>query len=258
MAGTSRDAAPVAYCASPLPSPVLRLVCFPFAGSGASVFRGWRLPPELATDVWAVRPPGREARWRERPLRSMPLFLDDALGQIEPLLDRPFAFFGHSMGALVAVELSRRLLGRGGPAPVHLFLSACRAPGRPPKREPMSGLPDARLLARLLEMAGDGPDAIRDPELLTSTFPVLRADLECCERHAYQPAAPIPVPVSCFAAVDDSEVDPPDVAAWLRHTTRPGRLVTFAGGHLFLRERAPQILTEIGRDLAAYAVPQAG
>jgi medium-chain acyl-[acyl-carrier-protein] hydrolase len=239
MAGTSRSAPapPVPYCTGQVPSPALRLFCFPFAGTGGSAFRGWRLAAELAAEVWAVRPPGRESRWREPPA-------------LEPLLGRPFAFFGHSMGALVAAELTRRLLDNGGPAPVQLFLSGCRAPGRPPKREPMSGLSDEELLARLLEMADDSPTAVRDPDLLRASFPALRADLECCERHPFQPADPIPVPVTCLAALHDSEVDVPDVAAWLWHTTRPGRLVTFPGGHLYLRDHAPQLLTEMGYDLA--------
>ncbi len=236
-------------CLGPFPAPALRLFCIPFAGSGASLFRDWRLPLELSTEVWAVQAPGRETRRREPPARRLEALLEDLLGQLQPLMDLPFALFGHSMGALVAFELTRLLRRRQLPQPVHLFLSAHRAPDRPPKREAMSGLSDDKLLARLLEMAGAGPYAVRDPELLMIAAPVLRADLELCEHYRYRPGAPIPVPLTCFAAVDDSEVDVPDVAAWHEHTTRPRRLVTYSGGHLFLREHRAALLDEIAYDL---------
>jgi medium-chain acyl-[acyl-carrier-protein] hydrolase len=230
-------------------SPAMRLICFPFAGSGAAAFHGWRLPAELSAEVWAVRPPGRETRRREPLLRDIEPLLEEVSQRLDEFADRPFAFFGHSMGALLAFELTRLQIRRGGPLPIHLFLSAHRAPGRPSKREPMSGLSDDELLARLLEMAGSGPTAIRDPELLMLTAPVLRADLELCESYRYRPGPPLPMPVTCFAAVDDSEVDVADVAAWQLFASTPGRLITVAGGHLFLREHSAEMLGEIAYDL---------
>lgn len=237
------------FCRVRLPAPALRLFCFPFAGAGAAVFRDWLLSAELGAEIWALCAPGRETRRAQTPLRRLDPLLDDYVRQLEPLLDRPFAFFGHSMGALVAFETVRRLASSGAPLPAHMFLGGCRAPDCPPKRAPMSALPDDELLVRLLEMAGPSRSAIRDPGLLLRTAPVLRADLELCERYRYEPGPPLAVPVTCFAAVDDSEVDLPDVAAWLWHTRSPGRLVTFTGGHLFLHDHRDEILREIAYDL---------
>jgi surfactin synthase thioesterase subunit len=254
MAG-AHGGGPAAYCTGRLAAPAVRLICFPFAGSGISTFQGWRLPAELAGEVWTVRLPGRESRWREPLPSSLPALLDDLVQQVDVLLDRPFAFFGHSMGALVAFEMARLLIRRGGQLPVRLFLSAHRAPDRPPKREPMSVLTDEQLLARLLEMAGPSRSAVRDPELLMLAAPVVRADVGLCERYRYQVGTVMSTPVTCFAAVDDSEVDVPDVAAWQWHTRSPGRLVTFSGGHLFLRDRSAEILREITYDLVAGPAP---
>ncbi|WP_173055813.1 thioesterase II family protein [Phytohabitans houttuyneae] len=232
------------------PAPALRLFGFPYAGAGASTYAGWRLPDELAAEVWAVQPPGRETRAREGLIRRIEPYVEACADGLAALMDRPFAFFGHSMGALVAVELTRLLRRRGAALPVHLFVSAHRAPGRPPKRGPMSRLPDDEFVARLLEGAGDSPVAIRDPELLLAFAGITRVDLELCERHPHRPQAPLDTPLTCFAAVDDSEVDVADVAAWEHHTTGAYRLRTFTGGHLFLAEHGARILADVATDLA--------
>jgi medium-chain acyl-[acyl-carrier-protein] hydrolase len=227
----------------------LRLFCFPYAGAGATVYQDWALPAELCTEVWVPRLPGREARWRQPPLRRVEELLAELSAQLTPLMDLPFAFFGHSMGALLAFELARELRRAGGPAPAHLFLSAHRAPDRAPKRGPLSRLPKPQLVTRLLEMAGDSPTAVRHPELLLLWEPTLRADLEACEEYRFRPAPLLNTRVTCFAAAADSEVDIPDVAAWLLHTTCPGRLVTYPDGHMFLHDRRRELLDEIAYDL---------
>ena len=113
------------------PAPAIRLFCFPYAGAGASIYRDWRLPSEAGVQVLAVQPPGRENRREVPPLRRIEPMLDACARELAPLADRPFAFFGHSMGALVAFELTRLLRRRGSPLPAHLFLSAHRAPDLP-------------------------------------------------------------------------------------------------------------------------------
>jgi medium-chain acyl-[acyl-carrier-protein] hydrolase len=227
----------------------MRLFCFPFAGGGPSVFREWQLPAELAVEVCAVHLPGRESRWDEPPPRRIRPLLLSLADQIGPLLDRPFAFFGHSMGALLAYELTRLLGARGRLRPRQLFLSAHRAPERPAKRGPVSTLPDDEFLARLLEMAGSSRSAMRHPDLLLLTARTTRSDFELCEKYRYRPTEPLDIPLSCFAADDDSEVDVPDVAAWSQHTTRGCGVRTFRGGHLFLLDHAGELQAEIAADL---------
>jgi medium-chain acyl-[acyl-carrier-protein] hydrolase len=235
---------------APDPQARLRLFCFPYAGAGASTYRGWRLPPRLSVEVWSVQLPGRENRRDEAPLRRLAELLPLLHGGLAPLLDRPFAFFGHSMGALIAFELTRLLRRLGGPRPRHLFLSGHRSPDRPPTRGVASTLPDDAFLARLLEMAGTSPSALRDPELLHLFAPITRADLELCEQYAFRPEHPLDLDITCFGAVDDSEVELADVACWEAHTTRGFRLRTFAGGHLFPRDHQPEILDQVAMDLA--------
>jgi surfactin synthase thioesterase subunit len=235
------------------PAPALRLFCFPYAGAGASAYQGWRLPDELAAEVWAIQPPGRENRRDEPVTDDLDRLVAVCGAHLTPLLDRPFAFFGHSLGALAAFELTRLLRRRGGPRPVHLFLSAHRAPDLPPSRPPVSRLPDGQFLARLWRMAAPSPSVVRDPELLLLLAPMMRADFRLCEGYAYTSDAPVDQPVTCFAAVDDPEVDEDEVAAWERHTTGGYRLSRYTGGHLFVRDHAPRLLAEIAADLVVTA-----
>jgi surfactin synthase thioesterase subunit len=235
---------------APHPAPALRVFCFPYAGAGASIFHDWRLPAHLAAEVWAVQPPGRENRRDEPPVRRLDLLVAAYAEQLAPLLDRPFAFFGHSMGALAAFELTRLLRRRGDPLPARLLLAAHRAPHLPPTREAISPLRWEPFLDRLREMAAGSPAVILDPDVIRRLEPTMRVDFELCERYTYRPDAPLPVPVTGFAAVDDCEVDVAGVAAWESHTTAGFRLRTYLGGHLFLREHAAAVLADVAVDLA--------
>ena len=113
---------------APQPTARLRLLCFPYAGGGTSIYRSWsaQLPPHI--ELCAVRLPGREGRFAEPPLRRMDRLLALLVNGVLPYLDRTVAFFGHSLGALVAFELARALRREGLPTPAHVFVSGRRAP----------------------------------------------------------------------------------------------------------------------------------
>ena len=121
-------------CRAPQPDAAVRLFCFPYAGGGASVYRDW---PRLLADnveVCAIQLPGRENRLKEPLIRQLPALIEKLVVEIRPFLTRPFAFFGHSMGALLNYELTHALMAAGAPGPAHLFFSAYRAPHLPPQR----------------------------------------------------------------------------------------------------------------------------
>jgi medium-chain acyl-[acyl-carrier-protein] hydrolase len=231
--------------------PQFRLLCFSPAGGGASGYRDWRLPDQLRTEVWSVQLPGRENRRGEPPFRRLEPLVLELSRQLDHLMDGPFAFFGHSMGSLLAFELARHRRRVGASLPAWLFLSAHRAPDLPAKREPVSTLPEEDFLQRLELMAGESPSAVLDREVLLLLSPMLRADFELCENYVYQEEDPLPVPFTCFAAVDDYETDPPEVKAWDRHTSLPCRMHLFDGGHLFQRDHAQEILGYLAADLAS-------
>src|SRR5207344_3079029 len=112
-------ASPWLVCFEPVPNASVRLFCFPYAGGGAAVYRSWRTELPDGVELWAVRPPGRELRYKERAYHRMGPLVDALEKELEPVLDLPHAFFGHSLGAITAFEVARQLERRGrGPRQV--------------------------------------------------------------------------------------------------------------------------------------------
>ena len=162
---------------SPRPSAALRLVCFPRAGGGISSFRRWPEEAHPSLEIALFQSPGREIRLREQPLGSMPTLAAAAADALTPLLDRPCAFFGHSLGAKVAFETARELRRRGLSQPTGLFVAASAGPAVPWSHSPLHALSDADLLRNISERYGGVPQEIlADQELCALLVPGLRAD----------------------------------------------------------------------------------
>jgi medium-chain acyl-[acyl-carrier-protein] hydrolase len=233
-------------------TPGLRLFCFSYAGAGASVFRSWsaHLPPSV--EVIAVHPPGREDRLREEPISSVSRLVERLAPHVGRLLDRPFAFFGHSLGALVAFELARRLREARGVTPHHFFASACRAPQTIPKRPAVHQLPE-HLFLTYLERMGSLPAALLCERELASLFSrTLRADLIAHETYRCPASEPVlDCPVTIFAGLKDRWVEREEQLPWCEVTRAGSSLFIFPGDHLFLRSSEVQLLQFVGRRLLA-------
>jgi medium-chain acyl-[acyl-carrier-protein] hydrolase len=227
----------------------LRLFCFPHAGGMAHAFRDWseQLPH---VEVCPVQLPGRGLRLAEPPHRSIAALVDDACAGLLPYLDGRFALFGHSMGAVVAFELARVLRARHGLAPVHLFVSAHRAPDAPRKRPPIHALPDAELIAELVRMRGTPEDVARNPELMALLMPVLRADFEAIETYAPAPGDPLDCPVTVFGGQHDPLIGAADLHGWCRQTSARFALHMVQGDHFFITANKQPVLDALAVELS--------
>lgn len=232
------------------PAAELRLFCLPYAGGGASLYRDWSqdLPPEV--EVRAIQPPGREERLLEEPHDSV----EDLVGAlVEPLaaeLDRPYALFGHSMGALVAFELVRELRARGAPQPTWFFASGHRAPQIPCPVETIHELSADEFLHELNRRYDAVPQAARESaELLELFLPGLRADVAVCDTYGYADGEPFDFPITAVGGDADEIVKTEEVAAWREQTTGAFRALTFAGDHFFVKSARDELLRELSTDL---------
>jgi medium-chain acyl-[acyl-carrier-protein] hydrolase len=243
-------------CRKPNPRARLRLLCFPYAGGGVSVFRAWPdlLPAEI--EVWAIQLPGHDGRLREpipEDLQTLALAAADGLG---PLLDTPFACFGHSMGALLAFEFARQLRRRGLAGPMQLFVSARRAPQLPRTDAPLHTLPEVPFIEMLRQRYNGIPAAIlAEPELLQLFLPMLRADFKMIETYQYRDEAPLECPISVFGAARDQWAVQADLAAWQMQTSSTFKMQIFPGGHFYLQTELPQLLAAVAEDLSVGAAP---
>jgi medium-chain acyl-[acyl-carrier-protein] hydrolase len=246
---------PAATCLRQNPEARLRLLCFPFAGGGARTFSAWLvdLPPELerTVELWAVNLPGRESTLADARFTDLGSLVEALRPQIAPVLRAPFAFFGYSMGALIGFELARSLRTEGLDGPVHLVVSAFRAPHLPDPHEAMHDRPDADLVARLRELGGTPPEVLREPELIDLLLPLLRADLSICETYVHRAGEPLDCSLTAFGGADDAEVSREELEGWQSHARGPFELHVFPGGHFFIQTAQPLVLRLLARDVRA-------
>lgn len=235
----------------------LRLFCFPYAGGGASVFRSWGEALSPAVDVCAVQLPGRESRIGEPAYRRIGPLTQALADAIEPHLDRPFAFFGHSMGALVAFELAKCLRGRSRPQPARLLLAAFRAPQLSNPNIKIYHLPD-EVLKVVLRTDGASQLVLRNEELMQAMLPTLRADFELCDTYEYAPQAPLDCPISIFGGLEDVRVGISDLEGWRIHTSMTSSLSMLPGSHFFVHSAQQLLLAEIARILNIADQPEGG
>lgn len=234
----------------PNPRASIRLFCFPYAGSGAVVYRTW--PNDLSAEIelFAAQLPGRENRFRETPRHDLTEVVSELAAAMQPYLHRPFAFFGHSLGGLIAFELAHHLRERHGLTPLRLFVSARRAPHLPEPFPPIHSLPDAEFIAQMQKRYGGIPQVIlQTPELLHAMLPMLRADFALFEKYVYRARMPLECPIIAFGGEYDQIVRREEVAAWHEHTSARFTLRMVEGDHFFVRHAQSALVREVSQQL---------
>jgi len=220
----------------------LRLFCFPYAGGGSQVFRRWAdyMPPTV--ELCPVELPGRGSRIMEPYFTRLPPLIEALAEGIVPYLDRPFAFFGHSMGALISFELARRLRRDAREGPVHLFVSGRGAPQLRLDDPPVHALSESELMERLRELDGTPEEVLSNTELMRLVLPVLRADFAVCETYVYHAEPPLDCSITAFGGLKDGSVPREALEAWREQTRSFFTLYMFPGNHFFLNEDLPMFL----------------
>jgi medium-chain acyl-[acyl-carrier-protein] hydrolase len=228
--------------------PRLRLFCFPYAGGSASVFRAWvnSFPQEI--DICPIQYPGREKRIIESPFTSIEPLIDELANVLLPELDIPFAFFGHSLGALISFELARRLQ-RKGISPVQLFVSSYHAPGIAKRKAPMHLLPDTEFVERLREYNGTPDAVLQNSELMKVLLPTLRADFALHETYVYSSGVPLTCPISAFGGIKDLEVKSNDLKLWKEQTIDSFKLQMFQGDHFYIHNNDKGLINAIVKNV---------
>jgi medium-chain acyl-[acyl-carrier-protein] hydrolase len=227
----------------------LRLFCFPCAGGTAHIYRDWQqyLPPTI--EVLPAQLPGRGPRLREPSFVSLPDLVTALTTAITPLLDRPFAFFGHSMGAAIAFELARRVRKGLACEPEVLCVSGRRAPQVPSDKPPSYNLPNDEFIAELQRMDGTPREVLEHTELMELFAPVLRADFQLIQTYHYEAGAPLACPINAYGGLEDNEVPRELLSMWRSQTTSRFALYMLPGDHFFLRSSQTLLLEMLAQQL---------
>lgn len=233
-------------CPQAKPEAATRLFLFPYAGSGPAVFNKWTSGFPDSVEIYIAHFPGRGSRHQEPVIKQITTLAEKFSQAIQPLSDKPFAFFGHSLGGLVAFELTRQLRQHNLPQPQMLFVSACGAPHLPDPNPPIHKLSDPEFIDALKKLNGFPSEILNQPEIMQLLLPTLRADFEAVERYPHETdVSPLPVPIIAFAGVDDARLSQERVEGWALHTDTGFIAQYFPGDHFFINTCREAVITSI-------------
>ena len=193
--------------------------------------------------------PGRESRLREPAYTQLEPLVEALTREIFPLLDRPFALFGHSMGAMISFELARRLRSERGVEPDHLFISGRRAPQLPETDPEIHNLPEAEFITEVDRLNGTPKEVLEHKELMELLIPILRADFSICHTYNYIPGAPLTCSLTALGGTKDETADHEKLQGWCAVTTGRCRIRMLAGDHFFINQQQAAILPIIAETL---------
>lgn len=233
----------------PRPQAQLRLFCFPYAGGSALIYRKWVDALPSFVEVYPVQLPGRGNRLYEPAFNKLDVLVETVAQGMGPYLDKPFALFGHSMGATISFELARLLRREGRAMPMQLFISGRRAPQIPDREPPIYNLPEAELFEELHRLGGTPREVLEHPELMQVMLPLLRADLTIAETYVCTPEPPLDCPISVYGGLHDEDVTREDLEGWAEHTTGSFALRMLEGDHFFLNTSQPLLLRTLSQEL---------
>lgn len=232
------------------PAGRLRLYCFSYAGGSATVYQPWRELLDPGIELCGIQLPGRGMRMGERPVRDLSVLVRQIAAVIVAEPRRPFAFFGHSVGALVAFELTRYLsLGRYA-MPQRLFVSGAEGPQCRMTIERLDEHDDQKMIDTLLRYKGTPPEVLQHRELMTLLAPAIRADFALAADYEYRAGPLLDLPITAFAGRDDDETLPDAVDAWRRETRGPFQVHWFDGDHFFIHSHQRQVVARLNAELS--------
>lgn len=237
-------------CFNPRPHASVRLFCIPHGGGGAQNFKEWaeNLPDFI--EVVALSYPGRGSRHVEPAIHSMAQLADEIFEAIKPFLDKPYALFGHSVGALVAYEVSCKIETSKLKLPMRLIASAHEIPEDSHTDTPMYKLSDADLLDKIGELGLIPDDALQNKELVSFILPPLRADFEVSETYQWLQSPPLSLPITATLGDKDTLLSEQDMQGWQNYTSKDFVLRMYEGDHFYTVSKQAQLLADISDELA--------
>lgn len=233
-------------CPKPNPLARLRLLCFPYAGGGSSIFYTWpKNMPSEDIEICLIQLPGRENRLMEPPFTHLLPLVQTLTQVLLPSLNMPFAFFGHSMGGLISFELARHLRKEHNLHPTRLFISGFRAPQMQNPHPLIHDLPEPLFIEKLRQLGGTPEVILQEADLMQLMLPTLRADFMMCETYIYVSEPPLSCPISAFGGLQDIMVSRGLLAKWSEQTESSFTLRMLSGGHFFLHSNREFLLEDI-------------
>ena len=259
MAANSKDFRCLAerwiVCHLSQPAARLQLFCFPHAGGGASYYRAWpqKMPENIK--IYAVQLPGRENRMRELSPTNLQQLVGEMAKPIQQFAQPPYAYYGHSMGALLAFELARHQTREKQTLPCHLFVSGHNAPqlaNHHSSKLQRHLLPHDEFVKELRRMRGTPAEILNNRELMQAVLPTIRTDFSMLENYLYTPGPQLDIPIHVFGGSDDHFTTRSGLEAWAELSTAAVQTRVFHGDHFFVATHRKVLLRSLAKVLRRY------
>jgi medium-chain acyl-[acyl-carrier-protein] hydrolase len=226
-----------------------RMICFPYAGATAAIYRSWNtlMPEEM--ELVAVEIPGR-LHLKDKPPADMKDLIEILYSQILPFINKPYAIFGHSFGSIIAYEMVKKLQVENLELPKKLFVSSRRAPQLPSRFRHAAGLPDPEFIDEMQNLYQAIPEAVlKEKELLKMLLPILKQDIGINETYIGQLDPLLKVPLQTYYGTQDTTVNSQEIEAWSKVTQKDFQMKSFDGGHFFLDKEKGAIISDMASSL---------
>jgi surfactin synthase thioesterase subunit len=228
------------------------LYCLPYAGAGAGMYSTWRARLPRSIDLIALHLPGRGIRSAEPPIHDWTRLTDVVMADIDRSRRGPFGLFGHSMGALIALEVAHAIRERWGESPAWLGVSACQAPSRRTPDLKWLTCRDHVVRDELCALGGTPPELLENGEMLDLLTPVLRADFHLCGSYRRPERAPLGCAMLVLGGTRDDISHPREnLTTWSAETTGPCQVTMIEGGHFFIHEQADATVGQVVASLSS-------
>lgn len=229
------------------------LFCFPFAGGSVYSYTKYTSVAPRNVHLIPLELPGRGKRIIEPLLTDIHTMADDLYNVIKPRLNEPYAFYGHSMGTVLAYLITKRLISEGMNTPAYLFMSGRFGPSAKDPDPCNHNLPQKEFRAKLKEIGGSPDEFLADDTLMDFFDPILRADFRAIEEYKYEPSEPLDIPIVVMVGKEE-KMTPEQAMAWQQETTKPIDLRWFSGKHFFILDYPAEIMRIIGQKLQTVIV----
>lgn len=228
-----------------------KLFCFPYAGGSSVIYEKWRKELSPSIELIPVEYAGRGTRFTTPPFTNINDVVEDAFHAIKKHLDTTsyYSFFGHSMGALIAYELSHKLIQLNFTAPVHIFFSGKLAPHIENEYKLIHNLEDIEFKEELLKLGGTPREALENKDWTKLFLPILRADFKAVEEYSYSKKNnTLPCDFTILYGQDDL-LTANKIEEWQHHTKNKCTFSRFSGGHFFIANHVNEIVNVINDTL---------
>ncbi|EMY6536364.1 thioesterase [Salmonella enterica] len=228
---------------------IIQLFCFPYAGASASIFKSWQsfLPSHI--EVVGIQYPGHGSRISEKPYSSSNDIVNEMLNNIFNFQKKPFALFGHSMGAMIAFDLAKRIVTSLKQKPIHLFISGLA----PPQLRKINNFNKTRtnneLINLMEQLGGTHSEILSNKELMGLILPALRSDFQIADNWFVEDVFDLSIPLTILGGDADNEVPEESLTYWSAYTTKKTTIKIYSGDHFFINTNKYQILNDISTQL---------